>query len=68
MAYIDQTVLLAYQHDGVAEQERFASRFGLRAAIMQETPKLPFLTPRLKNYLRSVQGRTVRLPAIKKDS
>lgn len=66
--YIDQTILLAYQHDGAAEQERFATEFGLRAAIMQETAKLPWLTPNLKAYLNKVQGRTVRIPAIKKGS
>lgn len=66
--YIDQTVLLAYQHDGAAEQERFATEFGLRAAIMADTPRLSWLTPRLKAYLREIQGRDARVPAIKKDS
>jgi hypothetical protein len=62
------TVLLAYQHDGVAEEERFASQFGLRASIIQETGKLPFLDGKLKSHLRTVQTRDTRIPAIVKGS
>ena len=62
------TVLLAYQHDGVAEEERFASQFGLRASIIQETGKLPLLDGKLKSHLRTVQGRDTRIPAIVKGS
>jgi hypothetical protein len=66
--YIDQTVLLAYQADGAVEKERFATQFGIRAAIMNDTERLPWLTPRLRAYLNSVEGRDVRVPAIKKGS
>lgn len=66
--YLDQTALLAYQSAEKAEEERFASRFGLRAAIMQDTNNIPWLTDKLKAYLRQVQTRDVRIPAIKKDS
>lgn len=68
MAYIDQTVLLAYQSDEAAEQERFATNFGLRAAIMQDTDRLPFLSSRLRAHLNKVQTRDTRIPAIKKGS
>jgi hypothetical protein len=68
MSYIDQTLLLAYQQRSAVEQERFASNFGLRAAIMQDTPKLPFLTPDLRAHLNTVQTRDTRIPAIKKGS
>ena len=66
--YIDQTILLAYQHDGAAEEERFATQFGLRAAIQVDTARLPWLSPELRSYLNKVQGRDVRIPAIKKGS
>lgn len=66
--YIDQTELLAYQSAERAEEERFASRFGLRSAIMADTERLPWLTPKLKDHLASVEGRDTRIPAIKKGS
>lgn len=66
--YIDETQVLRYQHQNSVEQERFASMFGLRSAFMQETSKLPWLTPDLVAKLNKVQGQTVSVPAIKKDT
>jgi hypothetical protein len=63
---IDQTALLDYQLTAAVEQERFASQFGLIRAINQETPKMPYLTPELKALLNKIEGRAVRIPAIKK--
>jgi hypothetical protein len=63
---IDQTALLDYQATAAVEQERFDSLFGLIRAINQETPKMPYLTPELQAILNKIEGRSVRIPAIKK--
>jgi len=63
-----QTVLLAYQSMEPAEQERFATRFGLSSAFRYETERIPWLTQKLRLHLNKVQGRDTRIPAIKKGS